>query len=493
MDRHGTWAVVAATLLTGLLPGAGSAFAGEGQGPNPAPPQAVEARPPPSRLPVEPKYEVLRYLEDWAPVRCVPKCDRRDWSDRLKAMDLGSDGCVWVNVGGQVRGRFESWAEQAYGAIPGTDDWGLLRARTHVDLHLGRHLRLFAEGLWAGEDGRDAGPRPTDENHGEILNLFAEGSTAPSGSGLNAGAWVGRRELLFGKQRVISPADWTNVRRSFQGAGAWLKGDGWRLDAFWTRPVLVDSDELDDWDEATEFAGAEAHVNLSGGRVLEAYGLYLNRDTATWQGVTGPEERWTIGVGSWGPIGGTRFDYDTEVAWQFGDFADNSISAGMATFEVGWKPCGPCFEPRIALGADWASGDEDGAGGDLGTYNQLFPTGHTWFGWADLQARQNVVAARLTATVKPTPRLFVRADLHRFWRAEESDAVYAASGAVLRAPGGGAESYVATELDLQAKYTIDRHWEVEAGYAHVWSGDFIQETGPSEDTDFWYVQVTFTF
>jgi hypothetical protein len=435
---------------------------------------------------------VLRFKEDWSRLLETGPCDRPDWSDRIKAHRVLANPLVWVNVGGQVRGRFESWKDEGYGAVPGRDDWGLLRARTHVDVHVGRHVRLFAEGLWAGADGRDVGPRPVDENHGEVQNLFLEG-TAGTRDCLHGGAWAGRRELLFGKQRVVGPLDWANVRRTFQGAGGWVAGRGWRVDAFWTRPVLVEPDELDEWDDDTSFAGAEAHVDLGGGRVAEAYVLYLDRDDATWQGETNDERRWTIGAGSWGSLGKAPFDYDAEAAWQLGEFGDDSIRAGMVTAELGWKPAGVCWQPRVALGADWASGDDDGPGGDLGTYNQLFPTGHLWFGWADLQGRQNVVAARLTLTAKPVEKLFLRADLHRFWRASDEDAVYAASGAVLRPAGGSDERAVATELDLLAKYTVNRHWEVEVAYAHVWPDSFVEDSPVSEDTDFWYAQLTFTF
>jgi hypothetical protein len=455
-----------------------------------APATPAAATPAPAaRPPAPPKYDVLRFREDWSALLCTPPCERCDVSDRAKALSLSDGGRVWLNAGGQVRLRFESWSDQAFGSVPGDDAWWLLRARAHADLHVGRAFRFYVEGVSAEEDGREGGPRPVDEDRADLLDLFAEGSVAAGGG--RAGIWAGRRELLFGRQRVVGPGDWTNVRRTFEGVGLFATGRAGRVDAFVTRPVLVDPDTWNEGDEETLFAGAYGHRDLAGGRALEAYVLHLDREEATWLGTTGRERRLTVGAASWGPIGRTRFDYDAEAAWQTGSFDGDRVAAGAACLEVGWRPCAR-GEPRLALGLDWASGDDDGAGGDLGTYHQLFPTGHLFFGWADLVGRQNVLAARLTATAKPLPALALRADLHRFARASADDAAYAASGAVLRAPTSRALP-VGTELDLQARLSVGRHLDVEAGWAHVWADDFVEETGPSEDVDFFYVQTTFTF
>ena len=94
----------------------------------------------------------------------------------------------------------------------------------------------------------------------------------------------------------------------------------------------------------------------------------------------------------------------------------------------------------------------------------------------------------------PTDSLTLRADVHGFWRASEDDAVYHAGGGVLRGPVAGEDDlYVGSELDLSFVYKIDRHWKVTGGYCHFWSGDFIEATGPSEDTDFFWLDAQVTF
>lgn len=448
----------------------------------PAPAPAPKPKPPPA-------YQVLRYEEDWSALRAKPSCTRCDWGDRLKALRLGA--CAWLDVGGQVRLRYEHFENFGFSDAAAADDgWLLTRLRLHANLEIGRHLRFFAEGIYADQDHRELGPRPIDENHGDLLNLFGE--VRGSAGGTKVGLRVGRQELLFGRQRLVGPVDWSNTRRTFEGALAYARGQGWKLDAFFVEPVVVDIEDFDE-SSAVDFTGLYYTNTRCKGTTYEAYGFYYNNEAKAFFGVTGEDERFTIGGAARGPIAGGPLDYDVEAAVQFGTFEGGDIAAWMATAELGWTPCNVCWKPRLALGLDYASGDDDGPGGDQGTFHQLFPTGHLWFGWIDVVGRQNLAAGRLTLSAKPWDKITVRGDLHAFWRAQEEDALYNAAGAVQRAPGGSDELYVGSELDLVVTWAAQRHLVFEGGYGHFFAGDFLEETGPSEDIDFLYLSATLTF
>ena len=455
-------------------------------------PSAVQppaVQPPVGKPKAPPAYEVLRFNEDWSALRATPSCKRCDWGDRLKALEVGP--CAWLDVGGQVRLRYEHFENFGWSDADAADDgWLLTRLRLHANLELGRNLRFFAEGIYADQEKRVLGPRPIDENHLDLQNLFVE--VRGDLGGTKAGLRVGRQELLYGKQRLIGPLDWGNTRRTFEGAVAYLKGDGWRLDGFFAQPVVV---AIDDFDESAEvdFAGLYYANTCRKGTVWELYGFYYNNEAKAFFGVTGEDERFTIGGAARGPIYGTTLDYDAEAAWQGGTFAGGDIATWMATAELGWKPCDVCWKPRLAVGADYASGDDDGPGGDQGTFHQLFPTGHLWFGWADVIGRQNLVAGRVTLSAQPWNKVTVRGDLHAFWRAETADAVYNAAGTVQRAPGGSDELFVGTELDLLVTWKAQRHLDLEVGYGHFFAGDFLSDSGSSEDIDFVWLGATLTF
>ena len=316
----------------------------------------------------------------------------------------------------------------------------------------------------------------------------------PLGGNGKVGAWVGRRELQFGKQRLISPLDWANTRRTFQGAGGYAEFGAHRVDGFFTRPVTIDRSDLDEWNEDIDFYGLYYTNTCQNCVTWDAYALGLNRDAATYLGVTAEETRYTIGARADGKIPNTRFDWDVEAAYQFGDFGAGSIGAFFATAELGWKPCWlTCWDPRFAIGLDYSSGDDDPADGDIGTFNQLYPLAHAYHGYADVLGRQNLIAARAHLAVKPSDKLTIKADYHVFWRAQETDNVYNVAGAVLRPAGGSTETALGSEFDLSFVYKVDRNWKFFGGWGHFFAGDFFTATGPDDDIDFWYGGFQFTF
>jgi hypothetical protein len=99
-------------------------------------------------------------------------------------------------------------------------------------------------------------------------------------------------------------------------------------------------------------------------------------------------------------------------------------------------------------------------------------------------------------------KLTLRAEQHFFWRADTSDALYGVGAGVATSPpvagitrgaGGSGASYVGSEFDLLLNWQFDRHVSGYLGYSRVFAGDFIEDTGASEDIDFLYAAVVFTF
>ena len=119
--------------------------------------------------------------------------------------------------------------------------------------------------------------------------------------------------------------------------------------------------------------------------------------------VTGCEKRHTVGSRISGKIAASDFDYDAEAAYQFGSIGSADISAYMAASELGYTFFDAPTLPRLHVGFDYASGDDD-RGDRVGTFNQLFPLGHAYFGHIDTIARQNIVDLSTGVTVKPWRR-----------------------------------------------------------------------------------------
>src|SRR5487761_1767885 len=117
-----------------------------------------------------------------------------------------------------------------------SDDFLLQRTRFYGNLKLDDGLRLYGEALDSATSFQRHTPLPTEENGIEALNLFADLRLIDGERGELWGR-VGRQELAYGNERFVSPAEWNNVLRTFDGAKVYWRGRDWDVDGFWVRPV----------------------------------------------------------------------------------------------------------------------------------------------------------------------------------------------------------------------------------------------------------------
>ncbi len=459
--------------------------------------QTKPAAPPPA----PPAYTPLRWNEDYSYLSAAPDAD--PW-DPIKYIPLNEEGDWYLSLGAQARYRYEWFDNFNFGAAGQQDDDGyhLGRVLAHADAHFGQNLRGFVQVVAAGVDGREPGERPgLDENDFDFHQAFVDFKVPLADKTLTLRA--GRQNLLYGAQRLISPLDWTNTRRTFDGGkGSLALSKTHTLDAFWVNPVVVDEGPIDESND-DDFAGVYDTIGLpdvlkGAGSKLELYALYLDKQAATFAEGSGSEERYTVGGRFY--TNPKPWDFDVEAAYQFGDFADGDISAWMFATEAGYTFADHTLTPRVYLGFDVASGDDDPTDGDLETFNQLFPLGHAYFGYIDVIGRQNIidlhpgVELTLAKEKRNVKKLALRADYHLFWRYSDEDAIYGVGGAIQRADGGSDAAFVGSELDLLLNWQIDRHTAAYFGYSHFFAGDFIDESGPADDDiDFFYAAITYTF
>lgn len=450
-----------------------------------------------------PDFDVLPFREDWSVFREVPADEPLPFLDRLKYVPLLGDGLVWASFGGQARVRSESWWNFAFGG-PGdrSSSFLLSRLRYHVDLHATDFLRAFVEAKHSFSTTRNlpGGSRTLDVDEADLQNGFIDLTVPlPVELGRVTGR-IGRQELLFGKQRLVSPLDWSNTRRTFDGFSTTWAASMCSLTAFYTQYVPVRKYEFNTPDSGTEFLGAYATAAVEDLRLeFDGYFLCLLRDASAtgvgYNGKAGPEDRYTIGGRVGGSIGETRLDFDVEGAYQFGEVGSADVDAFMVSSELGYRPpeeFAATLAPRLFVGFDYASGDR-GSPDKVETFHQLFPLGHAYLGWMDFTGRQNLIDLTTGASVKPLPRLVLRVQYHYFLLAEPEDALYNAGGLVVRTGSPGSSRRVGSELDVRANYSFDRRLTGLIGYSHFFPGRFLSETGSARAMDFVYMGLQYTF
>jgi hypothetical protein len=444
-------------LLAGALTLAGGAAAE-------APPAAAS----------RPAYRDLPFDEDWSALCDANALPSRDAFDPLKCVRLG-DG-AWASFGGQLRARLEVWSDYDFGGVSDPDEsFGLSRVLAHADFHFSESVRFFIEGKSAGSTDPNVfdDTRPGDVDWLDLQNAFLE---LTNGQLRFRG---GRQELGFARQRLVSPLDWANTRRTFDGATLEWLGADWHSTLFANRPVQVRPDDWNSYPAKTEaFYGLHATRRAEGTAPrLDLYAYGIEQED-------GDDRFFTLGARASGPIPETRLDYDLELAGQLGS---SSFRTFMLASQLGWWLSELRLSPRFFVGFDWASG------GVHGVFDPLFPLGHAYLGAIDIIGRSNILAPSLGVSLRPLPAVTVELIAYQFWLDDPSEGLYAADGRLVR-PGVLSNRHdVGTEIDLVGKWQLDPHTALFGGYAHFFPGAFVRDTGPDGATDFCYAMLQFTF
>jgi hypothetical protein len=461
-----------------------------------APQEGGDAPPAETREVERPRFTFLRQNEDWSSLADFSPEELTDPWDRIKYVPLSEDGSIWASFGGSTRLRVESWNNFGFGSPPNDNDtFALWRALFHGDFHFGENLRVFAQGKSAFASDRDlpGGRRPLDVDSIDLEQAFAD-VVIPLGEDASLTLRPGRQAYSFGKQRLVSPLPWSNTLRRWDGITGIFSVGGWKIDSFWSQFVPVKKYEFNTADAQTQFFGVYATGSLGEGAPgLDLYWLGLDKDDdVTFNGTTGPEERFTMGGRLFGNFGESGFDYDLEGAYQWGEVGRGDVDAFMIGSQLGFKAAELWGSPRFFVGFDYASGDDE-PGGDVETFNQLFPLGHAYYGFIDAIGRQNAIDFNLGATCTPMPKMTLYAAGHFFWRASTDDALYNAGGMVSRAGAMASDREIGQEINVVLKYKFNRHLLGELGYGYFFAGDFIEETGASDDIQFLWASLEYTF
>lgn len=443
---------------------------------------------PPSALTTTPAFDFdFRYLEQ-------PGHDK-DFFDPVKRIHLGSD---WLlSFGGSFWYRYMHETDSRLNAAGINNDYHLLRTRLHADLWYQDQFRLFAEMLDARALGLDLPALAIDKNHTDMLNLFADVKLGQFMDGL-AYLRVGRQELLYGSQRLISTLDWANTRRTFQGVKTFWQTPAFNLDAFWVRPMVTEPNQFDNWDKDRNFVGLWGTYKAIPGQVLDLYYLSLidNRNVSPaniTQGnvLQGDSVLHTIGARWVGDY--ERILYELEGMYQFGKRSHLDISAFSIASGVGYQLPLP-MNPQFWLRYDFASGDKNHRDGRSNTFNQLFPFGHYYFGYIDQVGRQNIHDFNAQFTLHPQPWVTFLGQYHRFYLANKRDYLYNAAGAgTIRDITGQSGSHVGDEIDFTINFHLSRHQDVLLGYSKLFTGEFLKNTRPGVSPDLFYAQYNFRF
>ena len=472
---------------------------------NPAP---APAKPAPPVLPWKPLYfdNDFSYKTKPNPPHFL--------GEELKNMPLFGDDCepsgLTLSYGGEIRHRYMNEDMRlrplAVPAVPGRSTYDLYRWRQYVDLKWGSNFRVYVEGIDASIFGNELPVTGIDKNRWDIQNAFfdlkiAERDDKP------VYFRAGRQELLYGTpsgvspgQQVISPLDWGNTRRNFEGFKMFSKGDTWDLDLFAVRPVntanptgptggrpataspagpaavSIWDNRFDHADYSRWYSGAYMVYKGIKDNTIEPYYVWLQTDSSKQVATWADGNRHTLGL-RWTMTKPIKDECDqpwivlatdTEGAYQFGKDNKENVQAGFFTTKLGTTFSQVTWTPQLSFIYYWGSGDTKKGDGTNSTYDVLVPLNHAYWGIIDNLSGQNLNDIALQGTIKPHAKLTGLAAVHWFSQVTASDNVYNVAGG----PVGGLNTgkNLGQELDLIATYAYNPNFDVQFGYSWFWYG-----------------------
>jgi len=299
---------------------------------------------------------------------------------------------------------------------------------------------------------------------------------------------AGRQKFNLADQRLVASLEWVNTARVHDGIRLTFGDPGTRqLELFASALVAVDPDHLNDQSDVgnrymdSDFHGAFVTDHSWSVGQLEYW--YFYRDNGNFS-----DKVSTIGTRLVRELG--LWQLDLQGAYQFGDFDGLDHSAYM--FHAGLN--GEFSVGRWSAAYNMASGDDDPNDGDHGTFDNLYPLNHPYYGYMDLFSLQNVHNLELAYARSLGGRASLRLSLQGFWLNEEdTDAWYNAGLAVVRRAEADVDSYVGSELDITATLPlIPQQLTLVAGLSRFFGGSYLGDTGAEGDANFFFLQLSWT-
>jgi hypothetical protein len=421
-------------------------------------------------------YQTLRYDEDWSFLRDATQ--KSDIFDPVKYVPLDASGDWVLSLAGDARTKYEYFSAPVFNQSPADSNGFLLqRYLLSADLHATPMFRAFVQLQSSLENFRAGGPRPSDLDQLDLHQAFVDFAAHPDASS-SFTLRVGRQELAYGSQRLVSVRDSPNNRLAFDAARLLTHFADWQVDAWVSRPVDIRHDMFDDRsDDGPTFWGVYATRALGwvSGLRMDLYYLGIDRQDAEYARGTADESRHSLGIRLFGRQGG--LDWNFELVGQVGSFGHDAIAAWTLASDTGWTFADAPAKPRAFLHADVASGDH--GSGSLGTFNPLFPRG-AYFNEASLIGPQNLMDLQPGVELALAAPVSLSISCDFVWRESRNDGVYGTALNLQVPPGASDALYVGAFPTVSLRWQFGRHVTATLNYVAYDFGAFVHESRPDQ-------------
>jgi hypothetical protein len=416
----------------------------------------------------------------------------------------------WLDIGGEVRPRFESLSEDFRKGREGSVS--TLNWRTLVDATATRgNWRVTGELLDSRVSFVDLEDDSSEKtvyntalvNELELLQGFVGYRDEDAlVDGDRVDVKLGRQTIKLGSRRHVHRNGYRNTINAFTGARAtWDLPDGAALNAFYVVPIRrfpdelgeIESDEIsfDEEQWGTQFSTLHYKTPaLGSGYSTELYVYGLDEEDQ--DGIaTRDRQLLTVGARIDHPAEPGEHVFEWESCYQFGT---SKLSSSDAAPELDHSAhfhhltLGYRFDswatPRAEFLFDYGSGDEDPTDDRNERYDGLYGVPAFEWGVTGIFApfdRINAVSPGLRVELQPDSRTRAQLMFRSVWLASDRDAWTRAG---LQDPTGESGSHVGDLTQLILRHDlVPKGVQLEAGAAYLHGGEFMQAASAQTDVN----------
>jgi hypothetical protein len=379
---------------------------------------------------------------------------------------------MWLRFSGESRLRFEGFTGSGF-RHSSNDDHLLTRLRINAIVRPFSRLTFSLQGQDTRVFGTRQRPIPTTYQDTAELRLatIELGSSERDPIALR----VGRQELVYGEQRLIGNNGWRNSAQAFDAARLLLHHGIARVDVF-AASAVVNQPGFNRRSPGNNLHGVYGAIEDRRRRfTVEPFLLWrLNPSARSEAGAPARFDAKYPGVHAFGKLF-DRWDFDVEAVAQTGHAGPDRVRAWAGHGRAAYT----ALRTRWVAEYNRAGGDERQRDGVQGLFIPPYPAVHDRFGLSDQIGWRNMHHLRTGAELRATPKLRILPAVQNYWVASRFDGVYAASGSLLARVDSGARSRrTGWEVNLSALWTLSALLQVNAGFAHLFPGDFLRQATP---------------
>lgn len=299
------------------------------------------------------------------------------------------------------------------------------------------------------------------------------------GSGLDLQLEAGRFSRDFGLRRVIARNAYRNTTNAFDGVIARAGGPAWTVQYLHLRPVAYGypDNAFDPRFRDARLQGLYATSTHRRSAHADAYLLRLDdgdrAPRATRRRLTTPGMRLSGTLGQ-----SERFDYDVEVAAQWGDVGGLRHRAGLVHGQLnrGWTAT---WSPRFGAFYDHATGDRDPGDARSGAFDTLYGARRFELGPSGvygLAARSNLRSPGVQMAIRPTAAAEFSVQYRGIWLDQARDRWRSSN---LRDETGAAGTFAGRQSDVRLRYRWTEHLEFDGAVLFFEEARFTRTVKPS--------------